>query len=71
MIFEGYSLVLEHFIVDTKKGERVRIEEPLCVQNLCALSNGSSAYALNEVLERMKQEVLKRACHTKVDEVSK
>lgn len=71
MIFECYSLVLEHVIIDTEKNERVRIEEPLCVQYLCDLLNGSSAYALNEVLERMKQEVLKRACHVKMDEVEK
>lgn len=70
MIFEGYRLVLEHFISTTGDNERVRLEEPLCVQYLCAL-DGGSANALNEVLERMKQEVLKRACPAKMDEVNR
>jgi len=70
MVFEGYKITLEHFMVDTTSGERVRLEQPLYGQNIfVAQTQSQKVYALNEAFERMRQEALNRM-HDTLDEVN-
>ena len=56
---EVYRLTLEHYM--DYSGERVRIEEPIVVQMVQIAINGVSApVCLNMMLDRMKEEVIKR-----------
>ncbi len=59
MTNEIYRLTLDHFI--NNDGERIRLEEPLVVQMICDSSHTPQAICLNSMIERMRDEILKRA----------
>ena len=59
MINEVYRLVLEHFA--DNDGKRSRLEEPLIVQMVFDRRYAPPAVCLNSMIERMRDEVLKRA----------
>ena len=62
MVFESYRLVLHHEYI-TDDGTKVSIEPPLVLQQCFERSEllPGSTYLLNDILERFKIEVLKRA----------
>ena len=59
MANEIYRLTLSHFLESEE--ERIRIEEPLVVQMIFDRQYTSTAVCLNRMLDRMRDEVLKRA----------
>lgn len=59
MTNEVYRLTLDHFI--DNDGKRSRLEEPLIVQMVYDRRYTPSAICLNSMIERMRDEVLKRA----------
>lgn len=65
MIFEEYQLRLDHYFLDTQSKERNPIEDPLVIRASFDRNFGRSPIVLNELLDRMKQEVLVR---TKIGE---
>ena len=57
---EGYRLTLTHFM-DCRDGERNIIEDPITVQAFYDRSSQMPAsYCVNEMLERLKHEILHR-----------
>lgn len=59
MTNEVYRLTLDHFI--NSDGERIRLEEPFVVQMICGSSYTLQATCLNSMLERIRDEILRRA----------
>lgn len=65
MMFEAYKLVLTHYAVDEKTGERIRLDYPISVEQVYDRRNGcGSPIMLNRMLDEMKHYVL-----AKMDEV--
>ena len=56
--FETYTLVLKHSVWDGE--EEHELEEPIVVKHMADLSIGTSTYMINEMMDRMKHEVLSR-----------
>lgn len=56
--FETYTLVLKHSILDGE--EEHELEEPIVVKHMTQLSIGNSTYMINEMMEKMKHELLIR-----------
>ena len=56
---EVYRLILEHFIRYGEDGHR--LEEPLVVEMFVDRQYGPNAICLNQMLDMMRDEVLKRA----------
>ena len=63
--FEGFRLTFEHFM--DINGEKIRLEEPLIVQNYFDRRLFVEPYILNEVFERMREEIYKRVLHEHED----
>lgn len=61
MINEVYRLTLDHFI--DNNGDKLRLEDPLVVQCIYdrRYTYTPPAVCLNSMIERMRDEVLKRA----------
>ena len=56
--YEVYTIILKHSIFD---GEReIQMEEPLVIKHMTLLGFGHSEYIINDMMERMKCELLKR-----------
>ena len=65
--FEGYRLTFEHFM--EVNGEKIPLEKPIYVQTYFDRTFSASPYVLNEVCERMKEELYKRVLkERRVDE---
>lgn len=58
LTLETYTLVLYHNILFG--GEELKVEDPIAIKYTVQLSEGSSSYMLNEMMDRMKHEVLSR-----------
>ena len=56
--FEAYTLVLKHSIWDGE--EEHELEEPIVIKNMMQLSLGNPTYMINEMMEKMKHELLVR-----------
>lgn len=63
--FEGFRLTFEHFM--DINGEKIRLEEPLIVQNYFDRRLSVKPYILNEVLDRIKEEIYNRVLHEHED----
>ena len=61
MIVEAYKIVLTHYMVDTKTGERIKLEEPICYEHAFDRTYGGSPILLNRILDEMKAHVLAEA----------
>lgn len=56
--YEQYELRFDHYIADERTGKRIRLEEPLVIKSVVAISSvHSSAYVKNEIIERMISEL--------------
>ena len=58
LTFETYTLVLYHNILFGE--EEQKVEEPIAIKYTVQLNEGSSSYMINEMMERMKHELLSR-----------
>lgn len=56
--FETYTLILKHSVWDGE--EEHELEKPIVVKHMANLSLGSSIYMINEMMDKMKYEVLSR-----------
>lgn len=59
MANEIYRLTLSHYIENEE--ERIRIDEPLVVQMIIDRQYTPTPVCLNQMLDRMRDEVLRRA----------
>lgn len=62
MLGERYTLILRHEIVDAKTCKVSQLDPPLCVVNTMfdALDRGCVIYAVNNMLQQMESEFLRR-----------
>ena len=58
---EIYRLRLDHFMMDMENGERHNLEEPLIVQMILDRRYAPQAICLNNMMDMMKAELLRRA----------
>lgn len=58
LAYETYTLILKHSIWDGEQEHE--LEEPLCVKHIAELTLGNPTYLINEMMDRMKCELLKR-----------
>lgn len=56
--FETYTLVLKHSLWDGE--EEHKLEEPIVVKHMAQLSIENPTYMINEMMDRMKHELLCR-----------
>lgn len=61
---EIYRLVLTHYVFDEDTEELIRLEEPICVEQVYDRRYGGSPIILNRMCDEMKHYIL-----DKVDEV--
>lgn len=59
MVNEIYRLTLSHYIESEE--DRIRIDEPLVVQMIFDRTYAPTPVYLNQMLDRMRDEVLRRA----------
>lgn len=60
---EIYRLTLTHYVFDDDTGEQIRLEEPICVEQVYDRRYGGSPIILNRMCDEMKHYIL-----DKVDE---
>ena len=60
MVFEGYKMVLTHYIVDSDTGKRIVIDEPIITEQVFDRSYGGSPIILNRMFNEMKEYTLNR-----------
>lgn len=56
--FETYTLVLKHSLWDGE--EEHELEEPIVVKHMTQVFRANSTYMINEMMDRMKHELLYR-----------
>ena len=61
---EIYRLTLTHYVFDEDTEKRIRLEEPICVEQIYDRRYGGSPIILNRMCDEMKHYIL-----NKVDEV--
>ena len=56
--YEQYELRFDHYITDERTGKKIRLEEPLVVRAVLPTARTySSAYAKNEIIQRLLYEM--------------
>ena len=63
-MFEAYRLVLTHYAVDEKTGERIKLDLPIAVEQMfdCKYwEHGDAPIVLNKLLDEMKTYILLKA----------
>ena len=60
-MIEAYRLVLTHYAVDTQTGERIKLDEPLCVEHVIDRRYGNSPVILNRIFDELKAYALEKA----------
>lgn len=63
-MFEAYRLTLTHYAVNEVTGEKFRLDDPICTEQMFDRRYGGSPIILNRMFDEMKSYVL-----AKVDEV--
>ena len=58
LTFEAYTLVLKHSIWDGEKEHEM--EEPIAVKCMVETTLGNPTYIINEMMDKMKHELLLR-----------
>lgn len=58
LTLETYTLVLYHNILIG--GEELKVEDPIAFKYTVQLSAGISSHMINEIMDRMKHEILSR-----------
>lgn len=61
--FEAYTLVLKHSIWDGRK--EYELEEPIAVRCMVETKFGAPTYMVNEMMDKMKHELLLRCGEVK------
>lgn len=60
-MIEEYKLVLTHYLVDKTTGERIKLDEPLCIEHVFDRTHCGSPILLNRMFDEMKAYALARA----------
>lgn len=60
-MIETYRIVLTHYIVDKTTGERIKLDEPICVEYVIDRTYGSGPILLNRMFDELKAYALARA----------
>ncbi len=60
-MIEEYRLVLTHYAVDTTTGERINLDEPLCIEQVFDRRYCGSPILLNRMFDELKVYALERA----------
>ena len=58
LTLETYTMYLKHSVWDGTK--EFQLDEPLVIRYVVQLETGSAVYMINEMMDRMKHEVLSR-----------
>ena len=59
-MFEQYRLVLTHYMINPATGERIKLDEPLCIEQAFDRKYGGSPILLNRMFDEMKAYALTR-----------
>lgn len=60
-MIEAYKLTFSHYAVDEESGKRIKLDEPIVVQQIFDRRYGGGTMVLNYMFEQMKSFVLKKA----------
>lgn len=60
-MIEGYKIVLTHYAVDTTTGEHIKLEAPICIEQVFDRKYGGSPILLNRMFDELKNYALARA----------
>ena len=66
MTQEVYKIVITHYMQDDK-GNRMTLDEPIVCQNIYDRTFGSPVVLLNNMLDRIKEFVLRKAAWNETD----
>lgn len=53
-MIETYRLVLTHHMVDKETGERIKLDEPICVEYVIDRTYGSGPILLNRMFDELR-----------------
>lgn len=59
-MFETYRIVLTHYMVDETSGERIKLDEPLCIEQMFERTYCSGPIVLNRMFDELKAYALAR-----------
>ena len=59
-MIEAYRIVLTHYIVDKTTGERIKLDEPLYIEQVFDRTYGGSPILLNRMFDELKAFALTR-----------
>ena len=57
-MIEEYKLVLTHYAVNMTTGERIKLDEPLCIEQVFDRTYGGSPILLNHMFDELKSYAL-------------
>lgn len=60
MICEGYRIELTHYIVDIETGKRIKLDEPIVVEQVFDRTHGGSPIILNRMFAELEKYLLER-----------
>ncbi len=60
-MLEAYRMVLTHYAVDRETGERFKLDEPICIEQVFDRTYGGSPILLNRMFDELKAYALARA----------
>lgn len=60
-MIEAYKIVLTHYAVDITTGEHIKLDEPLCIEQVFDRTYGGSPILLNRMFDELKAYALARA----------
>ena len=60
-MIEAYKIVLTHYAVDKTTGEHIKLDEPICVEQVFDRIYGGGPILLNRMFDELKAYALARA----------
>ena len=60
-MIEAYKIVLTHYVVDKTTGEHIKLDEPICVEQVFDRTYGGGPILLNRMFDELKAYALSRA----------
>ena len=61
MILEAYKIVLTHYAVNEVTGEHIKLDEPICIEQVFDRIYSGSPILLNRMFDELKAYALARA----------
>lgn len=59
-MFEKYRLVLTHYAVNSVTGENIKLDEPICIEQVFDRRYGGSPILINRLFDELKAYTLAR-----------